>query len=457
MENSTQEIGEVVNTKYLSRKDVGAKAFAGTIGTGLFIKMCGLVQGIMLARILGPTGRGQFAAVILWPTFFAGLGLMGINVAIARQAAKKNAQKELVQTAIFLSLITALITIVICYMLLPYLIPESQHGLLTLITMFLLFIPFNHIALNLEGIFQGAGMFRRLNLTRALINIVMVAGLVLMWWMDSKQLLFPVLTLLFANILVTLTRLILVAGDCNCKWLIRIPLEIIREGFPFWMARITNVFCDHAVNILLLWLLDPFAMGIYMVAVASSDTLKNITNSAGMVTFTVSAQSSRKECYDKITKVFRATTLMCFLLGSALGVAIPFLLPLIYGAKFAPAIIPAIVLIAGTFFAGQANLLDQSLRGQGHPIPGIIARLLALAILVTFALTAMRAWGLAGIVGAFVIAQVVYLWIMLTYVRRYYDEANYAKLIPRMADLIYIWQKCCSYICLQYTQLFSSI
>jgi len=38
---------------------------------------------------------------------------------------------------------------------------------LTLITMFLLFIPFKHIALNLEGIFQGAGMFRRLNLTSA--------------------------------------------------------------------------------------------------------------------------------------------------------------------------------------------------------------------------------------------------------------------------------------------------
>ncbi len=41
---------------------------------------------MVLARMLGPEGRGQFAAILLWPSIFAALGLMGVNMALARRA-----------------------------------------------------------------------------------------------------------------------------------------------------------------------------------------------------------------------------------------------------------------------------------------------------------------------------------------------------------------------------------
>src|ERR1035437_1591561 len=66
---------------------VFSKANIGTFFTSLSIQACGVVTGILTARILGPTARGELATVMLWPIILSNLGLMGSNWALARGVA----------------------------------------------------------------------------------------------------------------------------------------------------------------------------------------------------------------------------------------------------------------------------------------------------------------------------------------------------------------------------------
>jgi hypothetical protein len=57
----------------------------GTFGASVIIQAFTVVQGIIIARLLGPIGRGEYATVILWPNVFAAIGIFGTNVALASE------------------------------------------------------------------------------------------------------------------------------------------------------------------------------------------------------------------------------------------------------------------------------------------------------------------------------------------------------------------------------------
>ena len=64
-----------------------SRANIATFSTSLAIQFCGLITGILTARILGPTARGELATVMLWPMILSNLGLLGCNWALAREVA----------------------------------------------------------------------------------------------------------------------------------------------------------------------------------------------------------------------------------------------------------------------------------------------------------------------------------------------------------------------------------
>src|SRR5690606_32175035 len=57
-------------------------AWLGTLATNLAILLCGLVSGILSARLLAPEGRGALAAVLFWPHLITSLGLCSLPAAV---------------------------------------------------------------------------------------------------------------------------------------------------------------------------------------------------------------------------------------------------------------------------------------------------------------------------------------------------------------------------------------
>ncbi len=445
LKNSPKNVSEKPGASPLSHKHIGAEAFVGTFGTSVFIQACSIVQGIILARILGPTGRGQYAVIILWPTVFAYIGLFGTSFSIARLAAKEEDVDSVSRSGLLLAVLTSLVTAFIGYFLLPFLIPAEKHQVLPLARFFLLYIPVCQIGSNLVAIDQGSGNFFRLNFIRVLQSPLFIACLTIIFVLKLSGLIWFVTAFLVASTIVVLSRMILLIRDYGIRGRMYSVIKILRGGVSFGLVGIGVQIYTYIDRILLLWLLEPRYMGLYVVALSASSVIKSITTSMGLVSFTITAQASRAEGFSRVGSIFRKAVVTKLLFGGVLALAMPFLLPLVYGKGFSEAIKPAILLIVGTAFAGLSLLLDECMRGQGKPFAGLVGRITAIITIVAVGYPALRVWGVMGIAAAFVAAQFVYLCVIAFQVLTHYNNARLSDFVPKRGDvteLLIVVKKC---------------
>src|SRR5437016_3858683 len=153
-------------------RPIGSKEFASTLVTNVAIQLCTIVQGILVARALGPTGRGQFAAAILWPSLFAVMGGMGVSVALARRAGRAKQLAPIIRTCLIITLVTGVLCSIACAVALPWLLPGNESIVRRSAYAYTPFIISSHVSLALIAIDQGAGRFGRMNWTRLIVNPV---------------------------------------------------------------------------------------------------------------------------------------------------------------------------------------------------------------------------------------------------------------------------------------------
>jgi len=153
-------------------RPIGSREFASTLITNVVIQACTVVQGILVARLLGPAGRGQFAAAILWPGLFAAMGGMGVSVALARRAGRAHDLARVIRTGLLLTLLTGTGVAVLCAAAIPWLLPGNDTVLRNAAYVFVPFIIFNQVSLAMIAIDQGAGWFAQMNWTRLIVNPV---------------------------------------------------------------------------------------------------------------------------------------------------------------------------------------------------------------------------------------------------------------------------------------------
>ncbi len=423
-----------------SRPRVGHAAFVGTFGTSVVVQGFTVLQGILVARLLGPVGRGRLATVILWPSIFAAIGIFGTNIALARAAAKADRLDAVFRTAVVLGAVTSVIGAVLCYLCLPYLLPPNETHLLGLARLFVAFVTFNHLGLNLQAVDQGAGNFKRFNLTRALLYPVYVGFLLVMYACDVREVRWAAIGLLAANATVVALRLFLALKDMRLWGYLYSPLRTMRESIRFGLVGAAMPLYLQADKAILLWLLGAENLGLYVVALSASAVIGSITSSAGMVSFTMAAQAGRGNGFERIAKTFRTSAVLWLVFGGVLAVAMPFLLPLVYGNEFAASVNPARLLIAGSAFGGLANLLDQSLRGQGRAFVGFEGRIIGLAVMVLAGIVLARWLGLPGMCVAYMIGQGICLAFFARRILAHYGRGpnGVGSLIVSLDDLTYL-------------------
>ncbi len=418
-----------------NRGTVGLNAFVGTFAASMLLQGCTIVQGIILARLLGPSGRGELATVILWPSVFAAIGIFGTNIALARAAATTDRLDSVIRTSIFLAFLSSSISSIACYVCLPYLLPDTGKHLLGLSRLFVLFIPLNHLALNVIAADQGSGNFRRFNFTRVLLNPFYCVFLICLWIYGITSVQWVVTGLLLAHLLPVVARLLLVLKDIPLLGRLYSPILTIRESVRFGLAGAVVPLYLQVDKALILWLLHSDDLGFYTVALSAGSAIGIITNSMGMVAFTIAAQENPGEGFDRIAMSFRISLLLWVLFGCLLAGLMGIVLPFVYGTEFLPAVIPARLLIIGSAIAGLANLLEQSLRGQGKAFIGLEGRVAGLLVMIVSGMLLMNLLGLSGVCLAYILCQLTCLSVIIWRTNQYYAVNSLSCYFPRYADI----------------------
>ncbi len=413
----------------------GLTDLAGTYAATLLMQASTLVVGVILARALGPEARGTLAAALIWPTMVAALALLGTNNRIALEAAEAEGAGEgpaLARRVVGFAFACAAGALAVGYLAMPWLVPAQQPAVLELSRLFLLFAPASILLALLKGMDLGEGRLRRFNVTSCVLNLGHLALVVVVWLAGAREPTPFLLCLLLANYAALAFRILragprALAPRLDLAW----ARGLVVRAAPYLATAIAVLAHAQADRVFLLWYLDAAALGLYTVALSSASVHMGLGQSVARLIFSRATRADAGEAMVDIARLFRLGALACLALSLAMVAAIPVLIPFLFGERFAPAVGPAMLLVAGSTCGGLAGMLDEGLRGRANPLSGLVGHLLSACVFLALLAFGLIPATLLGVASAHCIAQAAFLLWMIASFRARSSEP----LVPRRSDL----------------------
>ncbi len=384
----------------MAKGDVGSRAVFFNFATNLGISALNLFTGVVTARLLQPTGRGELAAVLLWPTILADLGILGTNWALTREiSARPNEEAQLAITALKVSLVLGVISMGVGYLAIPWLLPADKRYLAWIAQFFLLWLPVKFICLNLMALDHGSLRWRRFNFIRVSMVLPYALFLLLFIIWQIVSLLWFVIALLTSNVITAILLLIFHRHNfVQCSGNSIGGIEILRKGMPFFGAALSAVIAMQIDKALVVTLLPAEAVGCYAAALSFASAHTALGLALGLTSFAALANEPDRWHQGRyLAKIFRQSTLLYLGAGSLVALVAPVAIVPLFGQKFSPAMVPAAIMALTTSLQSLGNILNEGLRGLGNPLPGIVSQLLGSAVVAILAWMVVPTYGIVGL------------------------------------------------------------
>ncbi len=382
-----------------------------TLVTNFGIAALGLVNSMLLSRWLGPTGRGEIAAAMLWPTLLVYLSSMGLISATLYFAALPEARlKPLFANAAALGVGQGAVAFAIGFAALPWLLRSQTPDVIGAGRLYLLVIPLSLVTQYGVSIVQGRMQMSSFNWLRTGLPVGYLIGTVALMIAGHLTLFNIILLHLFLNFAVLIgTLIVLAAVGVKLSFNLDKGLakQMLKYGAKVQVGTVSGLANFSLDQVLMAALLPPAALGIYVVAVSAASVSQVFSYAVQMVSIpSITQRETESERANVLQGVFRRYWLISFLITVAIAALLPLAIPLIFGINFKEAVWPAEVLLAGTFFYGAQTVLTGGAQALGNPWLGSKANLGALAItLVLLYLLLPR----LGIMGAAIATTAAYL------------------------------------------------
>jgi O-antigen/teichoic acid export membrane protein len=352
-----------------------ARAFtgrtAGLFATQVFGAVVGVANGILLARLLGPAGKGDYYLLVLVPSTMMVLLQIGLPQAFQFYSARGRVA-GLLGKAIILTAILSVAGFLAVILLMPVL----QGAFLGDLEIGQILVAFLSLPLLLNATFTtGIVMGRQAVRWYALVNtayplattallIVILGGLgpsvngaIAVYLIGSS-----IQSIGFAIGSKRVTSAAAAAGPSASY------RELLTYGLPVYPGTLTQFFSYRADAYLIAFLMaDPSEpLGYYSMAVGLAELVFFFPNAVSTLLFPHVAASRREDSDRQVAMVSRVTLLV------TAAVAIP-LIPVAIGMiwillpAFEPAIAPLLVLLPGVVALSVTKVVSSYVSGIGRP------------------------------------------------------------------------------------------
>ncbi|MCX6258933.1 MAG: flippase [Bacteroidia bacterium] len=369
------------------------------MNTNTFTTIIRFVIGIMIARALGPAGKGLYAAILVVPNMIFSITELGVKRATIYHIGEKiYPPEQVIGVLLFFMLITSTLGIIISAGVYHFM--NNPNITLPLVMISLLGIPAQLITKYTNGIFIGKEQYRISNFLRYLPIILNLLFIVIFVILIKWYVLGALLAILVANVLTAVYSFDLILKNHRLKiqFDIKIFKSIIQLGAVYAIAMFL-VKLNFRIDVLIMQSLTSLKeVGFYNQGVTVAEGWQ-APFAIGAVVLSTSANSGNQEVVNnQVAKLFRLTLLMVIIASAFIFFASPLLVPLIYGRNFTPSvqitqyIIPAIVIVI------LAKILASRLAGLKKTYIVIFVHLPAVIINIIFNLMLIPKYGAMGAV-----------------------------------------------------------
>ena len=341
-----------------------------TVGTNASMALIGMITGILSARLLGPEGRGELAAIQIWPLFIGTVAMLGTPDALVYYSAKNPAKAgSYLSSALLISLVSSVAFGLTGYLTLPIVMSRQSAAVITAARRFLWIIPIFALSTAYHPL-RGLNKFHVWNVLRMIPNVLWLAILIAGWVLKrhEPQLLTFLYLAALAAVFPVVWYVVLRLVRPSYRPDIRKCRELLRYGMPCVAASVPQLLNFRLDQMIMAAFMPTYDLGLYAVAVAWSSAAQPILAAAGSVLFPRVATAGDQEARVRVFALgIRLGSFASVLLGCAVALVTPWMVPALFGRSFDAAIPIALVLIAAAALTGINGIVEESLRGFGSP------------------------------------------------------------------------------------------
>jgi O-antigen/teichoic acid export membrane protein len=376
-----------------------------------------LVTGILIARVLGPDGRGAVTAVIAAPPIIAWIFEMGGGAAAVYYQSRFPADaRRLIATWLVMFVPLSIAGIATGEVVLPHLLAAQSEHTLFLARILMLTLVVTFLADLMFGINTGDQDFTFYNLMRITQPLALATGYITLWLLGVLS----VTTAVAANAgAIAVTTVMMSIRVLRRHGLGRPSLAIGRTTLWYGL-RAHSMYTASLVNARLDLLIIPAflgaaSVGLYSVATNVSWIVVLLSGSVATVVFPTAAARG-PEGGHMIVKSLYATLAVATLLAVTIAAFANIGIRLLYGSAFSGSVEPLRILLVGAVMWAAAGSVCSGLYALNRPFTAAIAQLSAAAVTIAGLTLFLQSGGIraAAIVSTvsytlvFVIALVLY-------------------------------------------------
>ncbi len=387
----------------------------------------GVASSILIARMLGPEGKGIFTLVFLLPALCTSLGSLGLgaaNVYLLRRG-EAGLGTLMANSAIF-ALTTSLATMMVFAAgwrwFAPTILPGVTPGLAVL---GLLSLPLALLADYFLSLLVGSQRLVRYNAVSLASNGLSLAApaFALVALHAGVEGAVAAKVLASALTVILLARVLLATREMGAD-AIRPDRAVLRRALSYgWREHLGNIamFLSYRVDIFFVAAFaGARAVGIYSVAVMMAEVFFHLPNAVSIVLFPRLAGRGRTE---GARDAARTARVVGTIVGLGILVSIPLAAPavhLAFSSAFLPAVPAFFLLLPGVLALSLSKVLSRYFTGTlGQPLLNARAQMIALAINLPLNVLLIPRYGIAGAAAASSVAYVAHAAVTLVLFRRY--------------------------------------
>jgi O-antigen/teichoic acid export membrane protein len=361
---------------------------------------CGVLTGIVAARILAPEGRGALAAVLFWPQLFLTLGLCSLQEAVTYHVSQGGSKRDsLYSTALWVALGLAAVTCAVGYPLMPHLLKQENMAWLPTVRIYLLlYVPIGFISISLLGVELGKLQFRRFNLYQLFNPLIYLSVLLLLWSIHAVT----IANVIWASLAGTVSVTALLLFHLR-KAALRRPSQsearrILRTAWSFHATALLVLVTTQVDRFVAITLLDNRAVGLYVAALAiASAGIGIISTSFHTLMFPSVARREKDVQGDYLAKGLRYAMFLIVTCSLLLATSVPIVLPLLFGPDFRAAVAPGVLLVMAYVPLALRQIIVRTLRGIGDAKTGTAAESISIAVFLVLSWPLTLRWQLNGL------------------------------------------------------------
>jgi stage V sporulation protein B len=355
--------------------------------------------GVLLARALGPGGRGVYALFLLSASIGQGVLGLGINVAAIYYLGKgRMPVARIVANGIAMALVAGVASSLVVLLAWPVLgdrFVDHHVPYWTFSFVVPLFISYGL----LTSVLQGTSRFLAMNAVILTQPIVQFSLLAAGWALGDVNTTSAVLYWAGGTFAATLLALALLAPSLRPVERWRLDgsglRELVRFGLRGQIGNVMQLLNYRLDQYIVLLFVNAAGVGIYAVAVGLTQSVWFVSNAVATVLLPRLTAADGADAARTTPLVCRTTLLVSAMGAVALAAVSPAVL-LLFGRDFRPSLTPLLWLLPGTVALAGSKILASYLFSQGHPGTNSLITIASLAVTLVGDFALIPPFGVAG-------------------------------------------------------------